>query len=515
MRRSRGPGGFLIALLGLAILAPGAAAQAPAPGARGIGDRLYPLLGNGGYDVSNYRLELRYATSAPSQPLAGVATIRARATQALSRFDLDFGGDAVASVRVNRQPAAWRRDGEELVITPRRPIAKNRAFTVRVAGFTAHPTAPNPADPRTTAFFTTPDGSATAPQPIFAHDIFPSNDHPRDKATFTFVLDVPAGETAVANGDLVSVRRGGGRAVWTYRESSPMATELTQIAVGRFDIVHRGRRAGVAIRDVLAPALTGLRDDITAEDGHLAWLQRRLGAYPFHSYGTFVVDADLGFALETQTISLFDRPWFTDFGRAVWDPVMLHELTHQWFGDSVAPYEWSDLWLNEGHASWYEFAWAAEHGWLGDDTNTGIESLTDYMRSLYAQGDQYRAQYGPVARPSHSDVFTLFSDNVYGGGALVLYALRQKVGAATFARIERAWVHVYRDRSASTADFIALASRASGRDLRSFLGAWLYGTKTPPMPGHPDWTVDAPTAAPALESLGVPARPAAADGRRR
>ena len=47
---------------------------------------------------------------------------------------------------------------------------------------------------------------------------------------------------------------------------------------------------------------------------------------------------------------------------------MLHELAHKWFGDSVAPYEWSDLWLNEGHASWYEFLYAEEHGQLEEDT---------------------------------------------------------------------------------------------------------------------------------------------------
>jgi aminopeptidase N len=103
-------------------------------------------------------------------------------------------------------------------------------------------------------------------------------------------------------------------------------------------------------------------------------------------------------------------------------------------------------------------------------------------------------------------VYDVFNNNVYGGGALVLYALQQKIGDAAFARVERAWVHRYAGRSASSADFIALASRVSGQDLTGFLRAWIYGTTTPPMPGHPDWTVapvvSTPDAAKAAKDTG-------------
>ena len=91
---------------------------------------------------------------------------------------------------------------------------------------------------------------------------------------------------------------------------------------------------------------------------------------------------------------------------------------------------------------------------------------------------------------SRADLDTLFAFQRYHGGALVLYALRQVVGASTFQRIARAWVQRYAGQSASTDDFIALASQVSGRNLTGFLRDWLYGTKTPPMPGHPDWKVD-------------------------
>ena len=68
------------------------------------------------------------------------------------------------------------------------------------------------------------------------------------------------------------------------------------------------------------------------------------------------------------------------------------------------------------------------------------------------------------------------------------------MGAAKFQEIERTWVSKYRDKSASTGDFIRLASKVSGQNLTSFLTEWLYSTKTPPMPGHPDWTVNDPSA---------------------
>ena len=110
------------------------------------------------------------------------------------------------------------------------------------------------------------------------------------------------------------------------------------------------------------------------------------------------------------------------------------------------------------------------------------------MKAVYAHGDQWRADSGPVAAPSNPD--TLFDFNRYHGGALVLYALREKIGARAFDRLEREWVKRYRDESVGTEDFIALASQIAHRDLRSFLRSWLYGTETPPMPNHPDWTVD-------------------------
>ena len=293
----------------------------------------------------------------------------------------------------------------------------------------------------------------------------------------------------MASGDLEAQTSSGGRTQFVYQQKQPMATELIQLAVGSYKLIDRGVQDGVHIRDVISPGLEPLvADKLPAELDQLAWLKQRLGPYPFGTYGSFVIDAQIGASLETQTLSIFDRGVFDDRTAAA-ATTMLHETAHQWFGDSVSPREWSDVWLNEGHARYYEWAYAAEHGGMRAASSGIADSFDGTAKAYYALGDFYRQKIEPVAKPKGGDFRHLFSAQQYDGGALVLYALHQKVGEKTFAKIERAWVTRNAGKTASTADYIALASKVSGKRLGPFLHAWLYGTRTPPMPGHPDWKV--------------------------
>src|SRR5690242_2398028 len=121
--------------------------------------------------------------------------------------------------------------------------------------------------------------------------------------------------------------------------------------------------------------------------------------------------------------------------------------------------------------------YAVGHGGMAMASGGAARSFTGAMKYYYGQGDFYRQKSEPVAKPKRGDAGHMVSAQQYYGGALVLYALSQKVGAPAFAKIERTWLSRYAGRSASTANYIALASEISHKSLGPFLRSWLYGTK--------------------------------------
>jgi aminopeptidase N len=460
------------------------AASAPAPAPLGIGDRLFPHLGNPGYDVMAYDLAFTYPGS-NTKPLSAVTTIAARTTEWLEQVNLDYSNGRVRSVEVNGAPAKYRGTGEDLVVTPATPLPPGSRMRITVR----HDSNPVPEEDVKSGWVRTRDGLAMANQADAAHRVFPGNDHPSDKAMVTVRITAPNGYTAVANGLPVAVARRAATTTWAYRTAHPMATELAQVSIGRSSVLRRSGPGGLPVRDVVpAKDREQLEPWLEKTPDQIAWMERKVGRYPFETYGLLVAEARTGFELETQTLSLFERELFTRPEYPKWyvESIMVHELAHQWFGDSVTPRTWSDLWLNEGHATWYEALYAEE---------TADRPLEKRMRAAYRASDTWRAAGGPPAAPKAPDSaegMSIFRPNVYDGSALVLYALRQEIGHPAFERLERTWVNAHRDDTATTADFQRLASAVAGRDLSGFFKAWLYGEKTPPMPGHPDWRSAAP-----------------------
>ncbi|MFC8517992.1 M1 family metallopeptidase [Streptomyces sp. NPDC057257] len=454
------------------------AASAPAA-PLGVGDRLFPYLGNPGYDVASYDLSFTYPGS-NSKPLQAVTTIDAWTTADLDRINLDFAHGKVESVEVDGEPASYTSAGEDLVVTPEDPLPEGSWTRITVR----HTSDPVSAEGQDGGWVRTADGLAMANQADAAHLVFPCNDHPSDKAMFTIRIKAPNGYTAVANGLPTGVDRVGRSTTWTYRTQHPMATELAQVSIGRSSVLHREGPHGLPVRDVVPTKDRKVLEPWLAKTpDQIAWMESKVGAYPFETYGLLMAEASTGFELETQTLSLFERELFTQPAYPRWyvESIMVHELSHQWFGDSVSPRTWSDLWLNEGHATWYEELYAEEKGGHPMETR---------MKAAYGASDRWRAAGGPPAAPkapAPGQKISIFRPNVYDGAALALYALRQEIGREHFERLERAWVNMHRDGTATTADFEHLASEISGRDLSGFFKAWLYGEKTPPMPGHPDW----------------------------
>ncbi|MGW3285423.1 M1 family metallopeptidase [Streptomyces sp. NPDC001002] len=454
------------------------AASAPAA-PLGVGDRLFPYLGNPGYDVASYDLSFVYPGS-NSKPLQAVTTIDAWTTTNLDRLNLDFAHGKVESVEVDGEPASYTKAGDDLVVTPREPLTEGSWTRITVR----HTSDPVPADGQDGGWVRTKDGLAMANQADAAHLVFPCNDHPSDKAMFTIRVTAPNGYTAVANGLPAGVDRVGRATTWTYRTQHPMATELAQVSIGRSSVVHRDGPNGLPVRDVVPTKdRKALEPWLAKTPDQISWMESKVGPYPFETYGVLMADATTGFELETQTLSLFEKDLFTEPAYPKWyvESIMVHELSHQWFGDSVSPRAWSDLWLNEGHATWYEALYAQEKGG---------RSMEARMKAAYGASDRWRAAGGPPARPkapAPGQKISIFRPNVYDGAALALYALREEIGRSDFERLERTWVELHRDGTATTADFEQLAAEISGHDLDDFFKGWLYGEKTPPMPGHPDW----------------------------
>ncbi len=432
-------------------------ASAQQPGADGVGDRLYPRLGNGGYDVEHYDISLRFRPE--ENHISATTIVEARATEDLRSFNLDLHGLTVERVTVDGAIASFERDDSELIITPATSLAAGASFAVAVdyAGV------PSPiADPGVSfvklgwqawedAYF------GAVSEPSGAMNWFPSNNHPSDKASYTMRITVPDGLTAAANGVLTdaTANQDATRA-FIWEMSDPMASYLTIVAVGDF-VEFRDDSGPVPIRNYFpagldADIVSGF--DVTQEI--MSWLIDLIGPYPFSEYGVVVLP---GFpaALETQTLSVF--------GAEEPDPIVIvHELVHQWFGNSVSPARWQDIWLNEGFATFFMALYLEEI-----EDHQGMELLLSV-----AQAD--------LPPPGDIEVSELFGPSVYFRGALTLNALRAEVGDDTFFNILREYYQRHAQGVASTDDFIAAAERVSGRDLGEFFDAWLYREEMPDGP---------------------------------
>ncbi|MFJ8577948.1 M1 family metallopeptidase [Micromonospora sp. NPDC093277] len=444
-------------------VAPEAAGAAPgnpgAPrysaGAPSIGDPYFPDQGNGGYDVQHYDLDFSYDPA--TRFMDATATITAVATQDLDQFNLDFRGPEISSLTVNGHAHAFTRDGQELVVTPRPKLKAGQTFTVVVkyAGVPAVITDP---DGSIEGWVPTDDGAFVAGEPQGTPAWLPTNDHPTDKATFRFTAKVPEGLTAVGNGQLLSQETSDGWTTFVWDSTEPMASYLATITIGNFVVTETTTAGGVPVYIAVDPRqVAGSASAVSQLPKMIDFFSSKFGPYPFASTGAIIDRApNVGYALETQTKPIFSG--------AASVSTMAHELAHQWYGDSVSPERWSDIWLNEGFATYAQWMYTEYNG--GASVASTFNSSSNYGRAASSSFWQtVLADPGPV---------DMFSSIPYNRGAMTLHALRGKVGDETFFRILREWAAGNRYSHASTADFMALAEKESGQNLGTFFDVWLY-----------------------------------------
>jgi aminopeptidase N len=442
-----------------ALLGAAGPTAAGTPGAAGAGDPYFPLSGNGGYHVRHYDLTLRYDTA--SRHLDGKAVLTARATQRLSRFDLDLKGLKVTGVTVDRAAAGFTRNGQELVVTPRHALREGQEFRVAVT-YNGTPKPVTDPDGSSDGWIRTDDGAFVAGEPQGAMTWFPANGHPSDTSSYDFTITVPKGRTAVANGVLAGQHTAHGRTTFRWHQAEPMAAYLATATVGTFRVERYTTPDGVQVVNAVdarearaaAPVLRQL-------PSVLAWESKLFGPYPFRAAGSIVDHApDVGYALETQSRPVYDSA--PDLS------TLVHENAHQWFGDSVALTAWRDIWLNEGFATYTEWLYSEQHG--GRSAQKTFDALYDRPASddLWAF---------PPGDPGSGR--NIFGTPVYDRGAMTLHELRRTVGDRAFFRILRVWATEHRGRHGTTAQFVRLAERESGKDLEGLFHTWLYAHGKP------------------------------------
>lgn len=476
----------------LSIVGAGAFVAAPAhaaeAGGQGTGDSLFPNVGNTGYDVQHYDIDVAYDHDTGA--IDATTEIEATATVELSSFSLDLEGLTVDTVLVNGTPAGFTRviDADtttyKLVITPTTPVTGAFTTTVEYSGV---PTEHIDPDGSSEGWVATPDGATAVSEPVGAMTWFPNNNTPLDKATFDIDLTIPTtigGGTAaaVSNGELVGRvdDTDAGTTTWSWQQQEQMTTYLSLVSIGRYDIYEStvtlpsGRTIpewSFIDSDLSSPRkATSLasRDQIETV---LGYLETAYGAYPGNSTGIVVDNVGLGYALETQDRSFFDR--------SASRGTLIHELVHQWFGDAVTLSDWSDIWLNEGPAEHItSAASAALYG--GDDTETF------WYTEWEGVPETDSAWTVPVA--GFDDPADLFGFQSYSRSGMGLEALRLSIGDEDFQEIFRQWYERLNGSDGSTADFIALAEEISGEDLDAFFQDWLFDTDKPAWPNV--WTLD-------------------------
>lgn len=447
-------------------------AVAQQPGADGIGDSLYPQMGNGGYDVQHYTLDLTVDVDANT--IAGTAVLEAVATQDLSAFNLDFNPLTIEQVMVNESGAAFSQYKGELTITPAALLMKGSTFTVAVTYY---------GDPTRTALGADAgevwrnDGKSiyAFEQPSSAWVWYPVNEHPLDRASYTFRIRVAEPYQVIMNGLLEDKQENAdGTVTYVWQAEAPMASYLVTLNIVQ-DFVSETTEGpnGLPITNYMPAATADQTSPAFARQPEMiAFFSDLFGAYPFESYGGLVVDFPFESALETQTLSVYDISIVVDEEEG--ESTVAHELVHQWFGDYLALADWGDMWLNEGFATYYEELWNV-HAGTTDSMGTAAQ---DWYATLEEDLDG-----DGVNPPGKTTPDTLFDDGVYIWGGLTLYALQQEVGDDVFAEIIKTYAQQYGGKNVTTADFIGVAEQVSGQDLSAFFDLWLYSDTLLDMPG--------------------------------
>lgn len=301
----------------------------------------------------------------------------------------------------------------------------------------------------------------TLNEPIYASTWFPCNDIPSDKALADIKITNDSSMTSVSNGILMNVTPHGRKKTYHWKVIYPISTYL--ICLYSADYMKFSQKYISQTRDtmgidyyVFPQHFEMAQKDFSIHPEVISFFSSIYGEYPFikEKYGVAEFLWQMG-AMEHQTITGVGSNFLN--GRNFFSDLLIHELAHQWFGNSVGPASWKDIWLNEGFASYSE-ALFAEHK-AGKDRYKAAMSI------------KYQEDFPGTVYSPKGDIF---NSSVYDKGAWVLHMLRNELGDKVFFEILRKYYEKYKYRNASTANFISICEKISQKDLRQFFEQWIY-----------------------------------------
>ena len=415
-------------------------------------DPYVPERGNAGYDARHYDLDLDYTIS--SNHLRGRALIHVDVVEDLARLDLDLVGLRATKVKVDGRPARWRQSSGKLRITPASPVAAGRSITIEVR----YDGTPGPT--RSTwgpvGWEELTDGILVAAQPTGAATWFPCNDLASQKASFDLRVTTATPYRVVANGTLVDRRNGATTSTWTFHQGEPTSPYLMTLNLGRYE--ERTLPSSPVPMRLLASGedMPSVVEAFRRQPEMMDVFIDRFGPYPFDAgYTAVVCPEPLEVPLEAQGQAIFG----TNHLDPDYERLIAHELSHQWFGNSITAERWRDVWLHEGFACYAEWIWSeASGGETADDLARHHHARLSGLPQDLLLGDP-----GPV---------DMFDDRVYKRGALTVHVLRRQMGDDAFFDLLRTWTAEHRHGLITTAGFEALLA-ASDPSLVTLLRRWL------------------------------------------
>ena len=417
-----------------------------------------------GVDAIHYRFSI--ALTDTSSHLDGEATATFRIVSPVETIELDLvNAMSVKSVTSEGQAVAFTHSADRLRLPVRSNLrpADTVTYTISYSGTPANGL----------QVFTNIHGERvmfSEGWPNRARHWLPMIDHPYDKATGEMIVTAPAYWQVVSNGTLVEeVDVDGNRRRTHWRQSVPIASWLYAIGVARFAAHHAGNVMGVPLQTWAFPQDRAAARQLFEETTRRAmqFFIDRIGPYPYEKLAN-VQASGFGGGMENATVIFYGEKGVSS-GRG---PVV-HEVAHQWFGNSVTERDWDDVWLSEGFASYFTHLYTEQF----EGRDAFVAALTRSRQSVLQTAR--KLPDAPVVHRNLADMERVLNGLVYEKGAWVLHMLRGHIGTPQFWQGIREYYRRYRDSNASTDEFRQLMEEASGRDLRTFFSQWLTRAGNP------------------------------------